>query len=187
MEHCPDTDATMEDVHGALGATGSKDAIEIECALWNATISGCKDALLAFHSTDDDEDEGGGEDQVDARMSDNLSFGGVGSAGASRDLDANLAECSGHGYEEQHVEEEGDEAVDLLAHDIDPYEDAMHDDADGGFHANVLSKPQSFNTNIPHSEVCIYFTCLLSLKLDLHLLINTFCLPRLSILVVFLI
>ena len=63
----------------------------------------------------------------------------------------------------------------------------MRDDADGGFHANVPSKPQSFNTNIQHGEACIYFTCLLSLKLDLHLLVNTFCLLRLSFLVVFLI
>ena len=39
----------------------------------------CKDVLLAFRSTDDDEDERGGEDQVDACIFDDLSFGGVGS------------------------------------------------------------------------------------------------------------
>ena len=117
-------------------------------------------------------------------MSDNLFFDGVGSAGASRDSDANLAECFGQGYKEQHAKEEGDEAVDLLAYNVDPYEDAMRDNANGVFHANILLKPESFNTNIPHGEVCIYFTCLMSLKLDLHL---PFCLPRLSISVVFLI
>ena len=95
VEHCLNTDAAMEDMHGAPSAAGSEDATKIECALRNASISGCKDAFPVFHSTDDDEDERGGEDQVDARMSDNLSFGGVGSTGASRNSDANPAECSG--------------------------------------------------------------------------------------------
>ena len=62
MEHRLDTNATMEDAHGAPDAAGSKDATEIECALQNASISGCKDALPTFRSTNDDEDEGGGED-----------------------------------------------------------------------------------------------------------------------------
>ena len=114
-------------------------------------------------------------------MFDDLSFGGVGSVGTSRESDANPTECSGQGNEEQHAEEEDDEAVDLLAHDVDPYEDAMCDDVDGGFHTNLPLKPQSFATNIPHGEVCIYFTCLLNLKSDLHLLVNTFCLPQLSV------
>ena len=39
-----------------------ENATEIECALWNASIGGCKDALLAFRSIDDNEDEGGSED-----------------------------------------------------------------------------------------------------------------------------
>ena len=75
----------------------------------------------------------------------------------------------------------------MLAYSVDPYEDAMCDDADGGFHANLLLKSQSFDTNILHDEVCIDFTCLLYLKSNLHLLVNTFCLPQLSVLVVFLI
>jgi hypothetical protein len=83
-----------------------------------------KDALPAFRSTDDDEEEGGGEDQVDAHMSNDLSFGGVESVGASHGSDSNPAECSGQGHEEQHA----DKAVDLLADDVDPYKDAMHDD-----------------------------------------------------------
>ena len=60
MKHRPNTNATMEDVHGALGMAGSEEPIEIKCALQNASISGCKDARPAFHSTDDNEDEGGG-------------------------------------------------------------------------------------------------------------------------------
>ena len=141
MEHWPNTDATMEDAQWASDVAESEDATEIECALRNASISGCKDALPAFCSIDDDEDERGGEDQVDARMSNDLSFGRVGSVRALHELDANPAECSGEGNEEQHAEKEGDEAVDLLAHDVDPYKDAMHDDVDGEFHANLPLKP----------------------------------------------
>ena len=121
MEHCPDTDATTEDALVGSDTTEFEDATEIEYVLQNASINGCEDALLAFHSTDDDEDEGGDDDQVDACMSDDLSISGVGSAGASHDSDSIPVECSGQGIEEQHVEKEGDEAVDLLAHDVDPY------------------------------------------------------------------
>jgi hypothetical protein len=141
VEHCPDVDAAMEDVLVGSNTAESEDAAEIECALRNASIGGCKDALPAFRSTNDDEIEGRDEDQVDARMSDDLSFDGVGSARASHESDSNPAECFGQGNEEQHAKMEGDKAVDLLAHDVDPYEDAMRDDADGGFHAFFSSKP----------------------------------------------
>ena len=122
---------------------------------------------------------------MDARISDNFSFGGIGSARALHESDSNPAECSGQGNEEQHAKKEGDEAIDLLAHDVDPYKDAMRDDIDGRFHAFLPSKPQSFDTNIPHNEVCIYFTYSFNLKLVLHLLVKTFCLPRLFVSVVF--
>ena len=187
VEHRPNGNVAMEDVPVGYGIRESKDAIEIECAIWNASIGGCKDAHPTFHSTDDDEDEGGGEDQVDACMSNNLSFGGVGSAGAAYESDSNPRECSRQGNEEQHAEKEGDEVVNLLAHDIDPYEDAMRNNADGGFHTFLPLKPQSFDTNIPHNGVCIYFTYLFNLKSVLHLLVNMFCLTRLSVSVVFLI
>ena len=64
VEHRPDTHATIDDAHRAPGASGFEDATDIKCALWNASISGCKDALPAFRSIDDDDndDEGGGED-----------------------------------------------------------------------------------------------------------------------------
>jgi hypothetical protein len=77
--------------------------------------------------------------------------------------------------------------VHSLADDVDPYEDAMRDDPDVGFHAFLLLKPQSFDPDILHNEVCIYSTCLFNFKSVSYLLINTFCLPRLSVLVVFLI
>ena len=94
VEHFLDADIDMEDAPMDSSMAESKDAIEIECVLWNASIGGYKDAFLAFRSTDDDENEGGGEDQVDARMSDNLSFNGVGFAGASHESDSNPLECS---------------------------------------------------------------------------------------------
>jgi hypothetical protein len=181
VEHRLDVDAAMEDAPVGSNAAESEDATEIECALRNASIGGCKDALLAFRSTDDDEDEGTDEDQVDACMFDDLSFGGVGSTGASHESDSNPTECSGQGTKEQHAEMEGDKAIDLLAHDVDLYEDAMHDDLDGGFHAFLPSKSQSVDPNMPHSEVCIHFACLFNFKSVLYFLVNTFCLPRLSI------
>ena len=97
VEHRPNTHATMDSAHRAPGASGSEDATEIEYAFRNASITGCKDVLPAFRSSHDNDDERGGEDQVDARMSDDLSFNGVGSVGASRDSDANPAKCSGQG------------------------------------------------------------------------------------------
>jgi hypothetical protein len=174
VEHRPDTNTAMEDALVGSGVAEPEDATKIECALRNASIGGCKDALPALRSSDDDEDEGGEEHQEDARMFDNLSFGGVGSSGASHESDSNPTEYSGQGNEEQHAEKEGIKVVDLSAHDVDPYEDAMHDDLDGIFHAFLSSKPQSFDSNIPHGEVCIYFTCSFNFKLVLYLLVNTF-------------
>jgi hypothetical protein len=120
-------------------------------------------------------------------MSDDLSFSGVGFSRTSHESDSNPAECSRQGNEEQHAEMEGGKVVDLLAHNVDLYKDAMRDDPDRGFHAFLPSKPQSFDPNILHDEVCIHFTCLFNFKSVLYLLGNTFCLPRLSVLVVFLI
>jgi hypothetical protein len=90
----------MEDASLESGVAESKDATEIECALRNASIGSCKDALPALRSFDDDEDEGGQEHQGDARMSDNLSFGGVGCSAASHESDSNPAECFRQGNEE---------------------------------------------------------------------------------------
>jgi hypothetical protein len=78
-------------------------------------------------------------------------------------------------------------AVDLLAYDVDPYEDAMRDDSDGGFNAFLPSKSHSVDSNILHGEVCIHLSWLFNFKSVLYFLVNTFCLPRLSVSVVFLI
>jgi hypothetical protein len=176
-EHRPDADAAIEDAPLGSNVAGSEDATEIECALWNASIGGCKDALPALRSSDDNEDEGGEEHEGDARMSDDLSFGGVDSAGAAHESDSNLADYFRQGNERQPTQMVDQKAVHSLADDVDPYEDAMHDDPDVGFHAFLLSKPQSIDPNIPHDEVCIYSTCLFNFKSVLYLLVNTFCLP----------
>ena len=63
----------------------------------------------------------------------------------------------------------------------------MHDDQDVGFHAFFPSKPPNFDSNIPQDKVCIYSTYLFNFKSILYLLVNTFCLPWLSVSVVFLI
>jgi hypothetical protein len=81
----------------------------------------------------------------------------------------------------------GDKAVDLLAYDVDPYEDAMRDDSNGGFNAFLPSKSHSVDPNIPHGEVCIHLSWLFNFKSVLYFLVNTFCLPRLFVSVVFLI
>ena len=65
-------------------------------------------------------------------MFDDLSFSRVGFSGALYEVHSNPTECSGQGNEEPHAEMEGHKAVDLVAHDVDPYKDAMWDNLDGG-------------------------------------------------------
>jgi hypothetical protein len=66
VEHRPDVGVAIEDAPLGSGVAESEDATEIECALWNASIGGCKDVLPALRSSDDDEDEGSQEHQGDA-------------------------------------------------------------------------------------------------------------------------
>jgi hypothetical protein len=132
VEHRPEADAAIEDAPLGSGMAESEDATKIECALPNASIGGCKDVLPVLRSSDDDEDEGGQEHHGDGWMSDDLSFCGVGFSRASHESHSNPAECSGQGNEEPHTKMEGHMAVDLVAHDVDPYEDAMRDNPDGG-------------------------------------------------------
>jgi hypothetical protein len=93
VEHRPDADAAMEDVPLGSDVAESEDATEVEWALRNASIGGCKDALPALRSSNDDEDEEGQEHHGDARMFDDLSFSGVGCSGTSHESDSNPAEC----------------------------------------------------------------------------------------------
>jgi hypothetical protein len=95
VEHCPDIDAAMEYAPLGSDVAESEDATEIECALRNASIGDCKDALPTLRSSYDDEGEGGQEYHGDGQMSDDLSFGGVGFSGASHESNSNPAEYSG--------------------------------------------------------------------------------------------
>jgi hypothetical protein len=134
----------MEEAPLIVGVAESEDATEIECALRNASIGGSKDALPALRSSNDDEDEGGEEHEGDACMFDDLSFGGVGSAGAAHESDSNLADYSGQGNEGQPAQMVDQKAVHSLADDVDPYEDAMRDDPNVGFHAFLPFKASKF-------------------------------------------
>ena len=60
---------------------------------------------------------------------------------------------------------EGHKAVELVAHNVDPYKDAMRDNPDGGFIAFLPSNPKSSGPNIPHNNLCIHFTCLFNFRL----------------------
>ena len=57
-----DANAAIEYAPMGSDMVEPKDATEIECTLWNASISGCNDALPTLHSSNDNEDEGGEED-----------------------------------------------------------------------------------------------------------------------------
>ena len=78
-------------------------------------------------------------------------------------------------------------AVDLLAHKVDPYEDAMPNNPCGSCDAFFPSRPHSCSPNISHDKVCIFFACLFNFRLVFFLLVNMFYLQRLTVLVVFLI
>jgi hypothetical protein len=181
VEHCPDADTTMEDAPLGSGVVESEDATK--CVLRNASLGSCNDALPAMHSSDD----GGQEHQGDALMSDHVTLNGVGSARALYESDSNPAYCSGQSNVEPHAEKEGHMAVDLLAHEVDPYEDAMRDNPDGSCDAFFPSRPHSCGPNILHNKVGILFTCLFNFRSVFFLLVNTFYLQRLFVLVVFLI
>jgi hypothetical protein len=51
----------MDDEPQGSNMARSEDLTEIESALWNASLDGCKDALPALSSSDDVEDDGGYE------------------------------------------------------------------------------------------------------------------------------
>jgi hypothetical protein len=107
VDHRPNNDTTMEGVVEIFGVATSDDHVDIEFALRNANLDGCKEALPASRSSDDDEDDGGHEKQSDVRLSDHLNIIGVNSSEASRDCDSTPPECSRQGGQEAHAEEKG--------------------------------------------------------------------------------
>jgi hypothetical protein len=94
VDHRPDNDAGMEGMAEISGVTASNNHVDIEFALRNANLDGCKEALPAFRLSNDEEDDGGHEKQSDVCLSDHLSITGVNSGEASCDRDSTLPECS---------------------------------------------------------------------------------------------
>jgi hypothetical protein len=95
LDRRPDIDAAMEDVAEISGVAVSDDHVNIELALRNANLDGCKDALPSLHSSEDDEDDGGHEKQSDVRLPSHLNITGVVSGQASPGRDSTHPECSG--------------------------------------------------------------------------------------------
>jgi hypothetical protein len=97
-----------------------------------ANLDGCKEALPAFRSFDDDEDDERHEKQSVVRLSDHLNITGMNFGEASRDRDSTPPECSRQGGQEAHAEEKGCMTPDVVDYEMDVYEVAMCDPSDGG-------------------------------------------------------
>jgi hypothetical protein len=61
LDRRPNVDTTMEDVVEISGVAASDDHVDIELALRNANLDGCKDGLPSLRSSEDDKDDGGHE------------------------------------------------------------------------------------------------------------------------------
>jgi hypothetical protein len=122
----------MEGVAEISGVAASDDHVDIEFALRNANLDGCKEALPTFCSSDDDEDDEGHEKQSDVCLSNHLNITGVNSSEASCDHDSTPPECSKQGDQEAHAEEKGCITPDAVDYKMDVYEAAMCDPFDGG-------------------------------------------------------
>ena len=165
MEHHPNTDTVMEVAPLSSSMVEFEDATGIEYGLRNASLGDCKDAHPAMHSSNDDEDEGNQEHQGDALMSNHVILSGVGYVGALHESNSNPTHYSKQGNKELHVENKGHMTVDLLAHKVDPYEDAICNDPNGGCDAFFPSRPHSYGFDILHEKICIFFTCLFNFRL----------------------
>jgi hypothetical protein len=97
LDRRPDDDVAMEDVAEISSVAASDDHVDIEFVLRNANLDGCKDALPALRSSEDDEDNGGHEKQSDTCLSENLNITGVVSGQASPRRDSTHPECSKQG------------------------------------------------------------------------------------------
>lgn len=139
----------------------SEDPIGNESALWNASLDGCKNALPALCSSDDNEDDGGHiEHQTNICMFNHVSINGVNCGEASCDLDWNPTECSEHGKEKPQANRDGGMTIDLVDYKVDPYKEAMHDNLNGGSGTFFHSECHSRDPNILHDEINIFFTYL---------------------------
>jgi hypothetical protein len=85
----------IEDVVEISDVAAFDNHVNIELALRNANLEGCKDVLPSLRSSEDDEDDGGHEKQSDVRLPSHLNITGVVSGQASPGRDSTHPECSG--------------------------------------------------------------------------------------------
>jgi hypothetical protein len=103
----------------------SKDSTMIEFPLWNASLDGCKEGLLALRSSDDDADDEVQERQREAPMYDYLNNNGIDRGGALEEHARNPAECFGQGGKDLHADKEGNDKLELVDYKVDPYKEAL--------------------------------------------------------------
>jgi hypothetical protein len=157
LDRRPDVDAAMEDVAEISDVAASNDHVDIELALRNANLDGCKDALPSLRSSEDDEDDGGHEKQSDVCLPSHLNITGVVSGQASPRHDSTHPECSRQGGQDPHAEEEGNMLLDAVDYKMDVYEATMCDPYDGGVDAFIRLEHSSTTASVPRDKVRLFF------------------------------
>jgi hypothetical protein len=180
VDHRPDNEAAMEDVAEISGVTASDNHVDIEFALRNANLDGCKEALPAFCSSNDDEDDGGNEKQFDVCLSDHLNITGVNFGKASRDRDSTPLECSRQGGQEAHAEEKGCMTPDAKDYKMDVYEATMCNPSDGCTDAFFRLEHSSIAASVPRNKVRLFFPFFSKVKMR-FLLCRLFFFPYLCL------
>ena len=87
----------MEDVAEISSVAASNDHVNIQLALRNTNLNGCKDTLPSLHLFEDDEDDEGHEKQSNVRLPNHLNITRVVSGQALPRRDPAHLECSGQG------------------------------------------------------------------------------------------
>jgi hypothetical protein len=155
----------MEDVVEISGVAASDNHVDIELALRNANLDGCKDALPSLRSSEDDEDDGGHEKQSDIRLPSHLNITGVVSGQASPGRASTYPECSGQGGQDPHAEEEGNMSLDDVDYEMDVYKAVMCDPSDGGTDAFFQLEHSSTAASVPRNKVRLFFPYFYNVKM----------------------
>jgi hypothetical protein len=165
LDRRPSDDAAMEDVAEISGVAASDDHVDIEFVLRNANLDCCKDALPSLRSSQDNEDDGGHEKQLDTRLYDHLNITGVVSTQASPDHDSIHPDCSRQGGQDPHTQEECNMSLDVVDYEMDVYEVVMCDPSDGGTDAFFLLEHSSTTASIPRDKVHLFFPVFHNVKM----------------------
>jgi hypothetical protein len=152
-----DVDAAIENVAEISGVAAFDDHVDIELALRNANLDGCKDALPSLCSSEDDEDDGGHEKQSDVCLPSHLNITRVVSGQASPGRDPTHPECSGQGGQDPHAQEEGNMSLDVVDYEMDVYEATMCDPSDGGTDVFFRLEHSSTAASVPCDKVRFFF------------------------------